>query len=160
LIFKYLVLLIISVSCFGQQKISDVPASDAAYPAIQRTVDKGHFTLVEGSKFLPNQSVTRKELALLLDRMDELNEKATLTSTEILELKNFSKQFRSYLEDQQNSKGMVDSEVMQIRKEQKTINYDISRVEEHVQEVEKTRKEQEIYIWAALGLGVLSLFSN
>jgi hypothetical protein len=40
------------------------------------------------------------------------------------------------------------------------INYDISRVEEHVQEVEKTRKEQEIYIWAALGLGVLSLFSN
>ena len=158
LIFKSLILLLLTITCFAQQRITDVPASDAAYPAIQRTVDKGHFTLADGSKFLPNQTVTRKEMALLLDRMDQLNQKASLTSGEIVELKNFSKQFRSYLEDQQNSKGLVDSEVTQIKKEQKTINYDISRLEDNIQQVEKIRKEQEIYIWVGLGLGVLSLF--
>lgn len=159
MIYKSLIIVLISVSCFAQQKISDVPASDAAYPAIQRTVDNGHFTLVEGSKFLPNQTVTRKELALLLDRMDALNKKATLSSSEILELKSFSKQFGSYLEDQQNSKGLMDTEVSQIKNEQKTINYDISRLEDNIQQVEKIRKEQEIYIWVGLGLGVLSLFN-
>ncbi len=159
MIFKSLLVLILTVGCLAQQKISDVPASDAAYPAIQRTVDKGHFTLVEGSKFLPNQTVTRKELALLLDRMDELNQKASLTSTEIVELKDFSQQFRSYLENQQNSKGLMDSEVTQIKNEQKTINYDISRLEDNIQGVEKIRKEQEIYIWVGLGLGILSLFN-
>ena len=159
MIFKSLLVLILTVSCLAQQKISDVSASDAAYPAIQRTVDKGHFTLVEGSKFLPNQTVTRKELALLLDRMDELNQKASLTSSEIVELKDFSQQFRSYLENQQNSKGLMDSEVTQIKNEQKTINYDISRLEDNIQGVEKIRKEQEIYIWVGLGLGILSLFN-
>ena len=159
MIFKSLLVLILTVGCIAQQKISDVPASDAAYPAIQRTVDKGHFTLVEGSKFLPNQTVTRKELALLLDRMDELNQKASLTSSEIVELKDFSQQFRSYLENQQNSKGLMDSEVTQIKNEQKTINYDISRLEDNIQGVEKIRKEQEIYIWVGLGLGILSLFN-
>ena len=72
-------------------------------------------------------------------------------------LKAFSKQFKTYLESQQNQRGLVDSEVEQIKTEQKTLNYDMSRVEEHIQEVEKTRKEQELYIWLGLGLGILGL---
>jgi hypothetical protein len=37
------------------------------------------------------------------------------------------------------------------------LNYDISRLEDHIQMVEKRRKEQEIYIWLGVGLGVLGL---
>ena len=96
-------------------------------------------------------------MALLLDRLDELTKKASLSAGDIVELKNFSKQFKGYMEAQQNSKGFVDSEVNLIKTEQKTINYDISRVEDHIQQVEKTRKEQEIYIWIGVGLGVLGL---
>ena len=143
--------------CFGQQKITDVPSSDAAYPAIKRTVEKGYFTLMDGTKFLPDQGVNRKELAILLDRMDTLTKKTALSANDIVELKSFSTQFKSYLEAQQNTKGLVDSEVTLIKTEQKTINYDISRVEDHIQQVEKTRKEQEIYIWLGVGLGVLGL---
>ena len=72
-------------------------------------------------------------------------------------MKSFSKQFSTYLASQQNSQGLVDSEVNLIKTEQKTINYDMSRIEEHIQEVEKTRKEQEVYIWLGLGLGILGL---
>jgi len=157
LIFKVVGLFMISVVCFGQQKITDVPASDAAYPAIKRSVDKGYFTLMDGNKFLPEQGVNRKELALLLDRLDELTQKASLSAGDIIELKSFSKQFKGYMESQQNAKGFVDSEVNLIKTEQKTINYDISRVEDHIQQVEKTRKEQELYIWLGVGLGVLGL---
>ena len=93
MIFKIVGLLMISMVCYGQQKITDVPASDAAYPAIKRSVEKGYFTLMDGNKFLPEQGVNRKELALLLDRLDELTKKASLSAGDIIELKSFSKQF-------------------------------------------------------------------
>lgn len=157
MIFKAMGVLMISMVCYGQQKITDVPASDAAFPAIKRSVDKGYFTLMDGHKFLPEQGVNRKELALLLDRLDDLTQKASLSAGDIIELKNFSKQFKRTMESQQNTKGFMDSEVNLIKTEQKTINYDISRLEDHIQQVEKTRKEQEIYIWLGVGLGVLGL---
>ena len=150
-------LLIITATLVAAPKISDVETSDPAFTAVSSSVDKGYFTLMDGSKFLPNQSVSRKELALLLDRVDALNKKSELSPNDLVELKAFSKQFKTYLESQQNQRGLVDSEVEQIKTEQKTLNYDMSRVEEHIQEVEKTRKEQELYIWLGLGLGILGL---
>ena len=145
------------MTVFSQQNITDVPTSDAAYPAIKRSIDSGYLTLMDGTKFLPDQNITRKEMALLLSRLDELSNSASLSDNDIIELKNFSKQFKGYLETQQNSKGLVDSEVALIKTEQKTLNYDMSRVEDHIQTVEKKRKEQEIYIWLGVGLGVLGL---
>lgn len=157
LIFKLWLILGLSVTVFSQQNITDVPTSDAAYPAIKRSIDSGYLTLMDGTKFLPDQNITRKEMALLLSRLDELSNSASLSDNDIIELKNFSKQFKGYLETQQNSKGLVDSEVALIKTEQKTLNYDMSRVEDHIQTVEKKRKEQEIYIWLGVGLGVLGL---
>ena len=61
------------------------------------------------------------------------------------------------MESQQTQQGLVDSEVNQIKTEQLTINYDLSRVEDHVQQVEKNNKEQQVYIWIGLGLGILGL---
>ena len=40
LIFKIMGILMVSLVCYGQQKITDVPATDAAYPAIKRSVEK------------------------------------------------------------------------------------------------------------------------
>ena len=157
MIFKLWLILGLSVTVFSQQNITDVPTSDAAYPAIKRSIDSGYLTLMDGTKFLPDQNITRKEMALLLSRLDELSNSASLSDNDIIELKNFSKQFKGYLETQQNSKGLVDSEVALIKTEQKTLNYDMSRVEDHIQTVEKKRKEQEIYIWLGVGLGVLGL---
>jgi len=157
LIFKLWLILGLSVTVFSQQNITDVPTSDAAYPAIKRSIDSGYLTLMDGTKFLPDQNITRKEMALLLSRLDELSNNASLSDNDIIELKNFSKQFKGYLETQQNSKGLVDSEVALIKTEQKTLNYDMSRVEDHIQTVEKKRKEQEIYIWLGVGLGLLGL---
>lgn len=137
--------------------LSDVNAKDPAYNAIKSSVDNGYFTLVDGTKFLPNQSVTRKELAIIINRIENLNKKAELTSSEIIELKEFSTQFKSYLETQYNQKELVDSEVDFIKTEQKTINYDLSRMEESVQKVEKSRKEQDVFIWLGLGLGILGV---
>ncbi|MEK9728003.1 MAG: S-layer homology domain-containing protein [Candidatus Margulisiibacteriota bacterium] len=149
---------VLSITIFvSAAEISDVKTSDPAYSAVSESVNKGYLTLVDGSKFLPNQSVTRKELAILIDRLDALTKKSGLSPNDIVELKDFSKQFKSYLESQQNQKGFVDSEVNQIKTEQKTINYDLSRVEDHVQQVEKQSQEQQVYIWLGVGLGVLGL---
>lgn len=150
MIYKVIGIIGVSILCFGQQKITDVKTSDAAYPAIKRSVQKGYFTLMDGTKFLPDQGVNRKELAILLDRMDSLSTKATLSANDIVQLKSFSKQFKTYLESQQNSKVLVDSEVKRVKTEQKTMNYDVSRLEEQVQ-------EQNTFMWIAIGLGVLGI---
>ena len=156
MIYKLLLLLFIPL-ILEANSLSDVNAKDPAYNAIKSSVDNGYFTLVDGTKFLPNQSVTRKELAIIINRIENLNKKAELTSSEIIELKEFSTQFKSYLETQYNQKELVDSEVDFIKTEQKTINYDLSRMEESVQKVEKSRKEQDIFIWLGLGLGILGV---
>ena len=69
----------VSIVCMGQQNITDIASSDASYPAIKRSIEKGYFSLMDGTKFLPDQTVSRKELAILLDRMDALNSKASLS---------------------------------------------------------------------------------
>ena len=147
----------VSIVCMGQQNITDIASSDASYPAIKRSIEKGYFSLMDGTKFLPDQTVSRKELAILLDRMDALNSKASLSQSDAESLKKFSEQFKTYLESQQNEKGVVDSEVSQIKTEQKTINYDISLVEDHALRVEKKHKDQDINSWLGLGVGVLGL---
>ncbi len=140
----------ISVLCFAQQTITDVATSDPAYPAIKRSVEKGYITLMDGTKFLPDQGVNRKELAIMMDRLDSISNKATLSPNDIVQLKSFSKQFKTYLESQQNSKVLVDSEVKLVKTEQKTMNYDMSRIDDKLQ-------QQEIYMWVAMGLGILGI---
>jgi septal ring factor EnvC (AmiA/AmiB activator) len=146
-----------TIAIQANPQITDVKTSDPSYSAVETAVDKGYFTLVDGTKFLPNQTVSRKELAIIIDRIDSLTKKTDLTADEIIELKGFSSQFKSYLESQENQREFVDTEVGQVKAEQKSINYDLSRVEDHIQQVEKTRKEQEIYIWLGLGLGILGV---
>ena len=89
LIFKLWLILGLSVTVFSQQNITDVPTSDAAYPAIKRSIDSGYLTLMDGTKFLPDQNITRKEMALLLSRLDELSNSASLSDNDIIELKFF-----------------------------------------------------------------------
>lgn len=156
LIFKIITIIFFTGSIFAQS-ITDIESTDATYPAIKRSIDKGYFTLVEGNKFLPNQSVTRAELALVLDRMDNIANKASLSEKDISELKGFSSQFKTYLENQENSKGQMQTDVTLIKTEQKTVNYDMSRLEENIQNTEKKRQEQEIFVWVSLGLGILSV---
>ena len=146
----------LSVSVFAQQ-ISDVSAKSAEYSAVQHSVNKGYFSLVDGNQFLPNQSVTRSELALILQRLDTLSTKSDLSNQDIAELKDFSVRFKKYLANQETSTEVVGSEVSLIQTEQKALNSDISRLEEKVQIVKKKRKEQETFLWIALGLSVLSI---
>lgn len=158
MIFKRMVvLMLVVIGSVANAAITDVSSSDTSFPAIKRSIDNGYFSLLDGTKFLPDQKVSRKEMAILLDRLDQLNQKASLSSDDIIQLKAFSQKFIDYLESQQNTKVLVDSEVDLIKNEQKTLNYDISRLEDHIQMVEKRRKEQEIYIWLGVGLGVLGL---
>ena len=150
------IILGVSVLSWGAD-IQDVQASDPAYLAIQSSVNKGYFTLVKDGEFLPNQPVTRKELAVLLQRIDTINKTASLSTTDLIALQSFSEQFKRYLESQENETGAVSSQVGQIRTEQKTINYDLSRLQDQLSQTEKKQNEQTPYIWAGIGLGVLGI---
>ena len=157
MIFKIVVSVICISGLMVGQSISDVSKNKPEYDAVQRSVDKGYFTLVNNKQFLPNQSVTRLELALILDRLDVLSSKAELSKSDIIELKDFSTSFKKYLLNDQQSSTEVNSDIDHVKSEQKTINYDISRLEETLQFEQKQNKDQDILIWVGLGLGLFGI---
>ena len=79
LIFKIMGILMVSLVCYGQQKITDVPATDAAYPAIKRSVEKGYFTLMDGNKFLPDQGES-KRVGPFIGPIGRINKKGIIVS--------------------------------------------------------------------------------
>jgi hypothetical protein len=137
--------------------LSDISTSDPAYPAAQSAVKNGYLVPVDDNKFLPNQAVTRKELAVIIQKMDALTEKSALSANDIVSLKDFAKQFKAYLASQENEQGLFDTEMDQVKTQQKTLNYDLTRIEDHLQKVEKKHAETTIYIWVGVGLGILGL---
>ena len=62
-------------------KIKDVPKSSGTYKAVQKSVDLGYLSLQSNGKFNPNATVTRQEMAVILDKLvksteDNLDTKA------------------------------------------------------------------------------------
>ena len=157
MIFKTMALLITIGGVVFGQSITDVSKTKPEYSAIQNSVDNGYFTLVNDNQFLPNQPVTRAELAMILDRLDALASKAELSKSDIIELKDFSTSFKKYLLNDQQSSTKVSTDIDFVKTEQKTLNYDISRVEERLQGEETKNKDQDLLIWLGLGFGLFGV---
>lgn len=151
-------ILLMSLNVFViAQKISDVQSADAAYSAIKHSLDNGYFTLFDNQAFMPNHSVTRSEMALILQRLDVLTKKNGLSNADLVELKAFSNRFKSYLEQQKTSSNHVGTEVSLLQDEQKTIHYDMSRLTDQVQHVEEKHNQQQLLLWVAIGLSSIAV---
>ena len=139
----WVMVMVLQCSVVLSATISDISNTDPAYPAAQQGVKKGYFQLVDDTKFLPNQPVTRKEMAIMMAQLDSMMKKGQLSAEDASTIRGFSKQFKDYLAGQdKNSKGLG-TDVERIKSEQKSLHYDISAVEDHLQQVEKNHKEKD-----------------
>ena len=78
------------------QPISDISTADGSYEAISRSINLGYLSLFNDQTFRPNYALSRRDAALLLDKLT-LQIKANklpLSTNELQELELLSKSFK------------------------------------------------------------------
>ena len=155
---RYLILvLLLAISpIFG---IEDVPKTDSTYPAVKNVVEKGYFsTFDDGKKFMPDKPVTRKEMALILDKVIRKTElKQPLTRTEMQELSKLSKTFKTYLVSHQTGASNYDQKFGTLETEQSVLHHDLTQLTDELNTLKEDNKVQQNWIWGLLGVALLGL---
>lgn len=146
---RYLLLvimsLILSYNFSFSVELTDVSPTDPSKKSIQRVVDEGYLTLYN-NKFNANNMISRKELAIALDRLLQKldSEGKTLSQSELKELANLSKTYKKQLTALESNIDADNTSLGTIKDEQKLLHYDISQVEQDLRsEIEAMKKEQK-----------------
>ena len=95
LLWLLFILCCFSISIFGQN-IADVSPGDRSYSPIKSSVKKGYLSLYSDNTFRPDQSLTRKEVAIMLDQILKYvdSNKLSISSADIQDLNRLSQTFR------------------------------------------------------------------
>ncbi len=153
----------IALATRGVCEISDVPKSDPAYPAIQRSISSGYLPTY-GNEFRPDEPVSRKEVALLIDRLLSLLDKgpANLNDAEKQELGNLSKTYKQYLSTLELTVNDHSSRLGKAEAEQETLRFDVSKTQSELQDrIEElkieNRKQHKFMILGIIGAAIVGL---
>ncbi len=132
--------------------ISDVSSQDSAYPAIQRAVDRGYLGTFQDNKFMPDSPVTRKELALTIDQLSKTPQAQSFpaASAQTQDLVYFAKNFKQYLTDYDAYKASTGQQLGQLQTEQKSINHDMTALQDQVAQLKK--ENQNYMLYSAIGI--------
>ena len=94
------------------------------YSSIKNSVKKGYLSLYSDNTFRPDQSLTRKEVAVMLDMI--LNyvdaNKLNISSADIADLNRLSQTFRSSFLDIETNVNSLNTLTSGLEEEQKTIS--------------------------------------
>jgi len=151
----------LGVSVAAASDITDIPKNDPAYPAAKKVVKAGYLSLFSDGRFLPDRAITRKEMALILDKALKSDGALDLklTKADIQELQNLSKQFKGYLVDQDKSTQTFSQRVRAAEAEQKVLHYEQSRLVDDNKKLKKDAKDQKSLLWIAIGLAFLGILT-
>jgi hypothetical protein len=136
------------------QPIKDVSKSDSSYRAINKAVKYGYLPLLTGHTFQGSQAVTRKELAVIIDKLlKKVNQSnLSLTESEIQELANLSRTFKGTFTSSETSLGQVSNDISLILEEQKVLNADVSKTQEIIDELKRENEQQKLHMWVGIGI--------
>ncbi len=147
------------------QIISDVPKTDPAFSAITKSVKDGYLSTFSSDTFQPQQAVSRKELAIIIDKLssDLSDRSSSLTKGDTQELKSLLKSFKGYMSDTDSVRTASDSRLTLVEDEQKVLNHDLSKINDSLKLEIETLKQQNqnehVYLWGgvigAVILGIL-----
>ena len=158
-IIKCLALIICITSVTAQAAtLKDIKKSDPSYSAVKSSVSKGYLPVFKDNKFLPDRSVTRREMSIIIQKLSKRDAKSLgLTKAEMQELKSLASSFKGYIADQDAISSKVGGRVNTVEKEQKLLHYDMSKLNVEMDSLRKENKQQKNFIWSALALGALGV---
>lgn len=148
-------LAILSLSSPIQAAISDVPKSDSSYPSIKYAVDKGYLSLYEGSKFLPQKSLSREEMAFVLEKLEK-RQYQNLTQAEWEELSKLASSFKSVLGKAQLNDQSMQTKLDTLSAENKALNHDVAKLSDELAQAQDSNQK---WLIGALILGALGVLN-
>ena len=141
------------------QTINDVAKSDGAYPAVLSAVRGGYLSVFKDGVFDANRPVSRKELAVVIDRIvNQAEPSAVLTKTDQQELTQLSKTFKNVLTDVDTRLRTQQDQLKLVLDEQKVLHHDISQTQDQFQQEIKGVREQQTYLWVGVGVAAFLAF--
>eukprot|EP01047_Picozoa_sp_COSAG01_P011777 COSAG01_NODE_519_length_16012_cov_4.344058_5_plen_166_part_00 len=155
LIFFYFYSLTLAVS-----PIADLNANDPAYTAVKSALGKGYFTLYNNRTFQGNRAISRKEMAILITRLNQDKKEAKLAPSTISSLSNLSQTFKPLLSGVQSDYSKLQSKFFELQEENKSLHHDFSKLQEDNSILNKTVKEQRWWIYGTLAISTLSLLTK
>ncbi|RAP38181.1 hypothetical protein DID80_03170 [Candidatus Marinamargulisbacteria bacterium SCGC AAA071-K20] len=146
-----LTIITLSTSILGAD-INDVSESDAAYKAIEKSVNNGYLPLDNTHNFKPNRSISRRELAISINKLIEEIQKQniSLSPTEIRELNHLSKSFKKSYASNKSRIAVLELKSLNTSNEFDTLHTDITKTNDTLQSELTTIKKQRTYMWIAI----------
>ncbi|MEK9657177.1 MAG: S-layer homology domain-containing protein [bacterium] len=151
----YILLLCHFVHAF---KINDLNSSDPAYNAVKSSIDNGYLSLYKNRTFQGKRPVTRKEMAILIERLLTRKENSTLDSDKIQDLSHLSENFKPLLSNLQEEYDLLQGLFFGIQEENIALHRDVSVLQDKHRSQELKLKRQQLWIYALCGFSMLNLF--
>jgi len=151
-----LAILMFSVNVVGSP-INDVPKNDGAYNSVKSVVDSGLMSVYSDGNFYGNRSLTRKEMAVILDnvlrRVDQ-NE-SQLSKSDIQQLIRLSRTFKGYLSDLESTQARHGEKIRLVEDEQKVLHHDLTELNDKFNVESSQRAEQQWFLWGGIALAAI-----
>ena len=151
-LFTFYIMTLLTSFLFAQH-ITDVSAGDKSYSSIKNSVKKGYLSLYSDNTFRPDQSLSRKEIAVMLDQILTYvdNNKLSISAADIEDLNRLSQTFRQSFVDIETSMISLNDSTVDLAEEQKAIQYDLTEYHQKV----KTLEDQNRYLWVGIGVAAV-----
>lgn len=132
-----------SCGLYGVADVSDVPKNDSAYEAIVQSVDQGYMNLFSDQSFQGQRPLTRREMAIVIDKLlSELEGVGlTLSKAELQELSHLAKTFKSQLATYDNTQQSTAQAQKQFNDEQKVLHYQLTELEDKIQALSQSNDQ-------------------
>jgi len=152
-----LIYLLITGSALTAQQISDVKKNDPAYSPIKKSVQNGYLSLFQGNEFAPRRSITRKEMAVIIDKLlaETEEQNLNLSPNEIQQLTTLSASFKGYIENNETQLNKLNGTFGQLEDDQKVLHHDITQLNEILRLEKETNKRSQIYMWIGIATAAL-----
>jgi len=155
LIFSFLCLPLLQA-----QAISDVPKTDPAYPAISSAVKDGYLSLSADNSFQANKPITRRELAIFLDRLVSDTSGTQLTKPQIQELQQLSKSYKNNFLNLDTAIASQNSSVTTILNNTSSTYKDLWKINDELREEIKSMREEnernQLYMWIGIAAAAVT----
>jgi hypothetical protein len=161
-IYIFMVCFVCFTLCHAQS-ITDIPKSDSSFPAIKNALNLGYLTLFNDNTFRGDVSISRRELAITIDKLSKrLQQKQlNLTETQREDLTHFVVDLQSIFGDLNRQILTLEKQVPHLEKEQTDLHYDFTAMQDQLStqivSLEKKSKFQEAAIWALSVVSLLGL---
>jgi len=142
------------------QSISDVPKTDPAYPAISTAVKEGYLSLSADNSFQGSKPITRRELAIFLDRLSSDTSGTQLTKPQIQELQQLSKSYKNNFLNLDTAIASQNSSVTTVMNNTASTYKDLWKIndtlKEEIQGMREENERNQLYMWVGIAAAAVT----